>query len=155
MDPCTVDVKHDAEVYSYTAQNSETVHKRPVRGVQWDLERSGNNIKSENHSVRKSGLKLHWLQTYLQVDGDDEGRGCDHSEGLVIWRRLPVLSHSLQESAVRDEEDDEGREDSVKQTDEEVLVVEHWPQLTRKIKLREAQAQFIVHILHEEERDAV
>lgn len=74
---------------------------------------------------------------YLQVDGDDERWGCHHSEWLVIGRSLPVLSHGLQERAVRDEEDYEGGEDTVEQTDEEVPVVEQRSLLARKIQLRE------------------
>lgn len=87
---------------------------------------------------------------HLQVDGDDERWSGDHSKGLVIGRSLAVLSHGLQEGAVRDEEDHEGREDAVEQADEEVLVVEQRSLLPREIQLRETQTQFVVHILQEQ-----
>lgn len=78
-----------------------------------------------------------WPIGYLQVDGDDERGGGHHSEGLVIGRSLPVLSHRLPERTVRDEEDYEGGEDAVEQTDEEVPVVEQRSLLAGKIELRE------------------
>lgn len=88
----------------------------------------------------------------LQVDGEDERGGGDHGEGLVVGGRLPVLSHRLQKGSVRDEEDDERDEDAVEQTDEEVLVVEHRPLLAREVEFGEFQAQFVVHVLNETQK---
>lgn len=88
----------------------------------------------------------------LQVDGEDERGGGDHGEGLVVGGRLPVLSHRLQKGSVRDEEDDERDEDAVEQADEEVLVVEHRPLLAREVEFGEFQAQFVVHVLNETQK---
>lgn len=40
MDSCTVDIEHDPEVYGYTAEDGEAVHKGPVRRLQRYLERT-------------------------------------------------------------------------------------------------------------------
>lgn len=37
VDPSTMDVKHDAKVDGYAAQDSKAVHKSPVGGVQGNL----------------------------------------------------------------------------------------------------------------------
>lgn len=88
----------------------------------------------------------------LQVDGKYEGRGSDHSQGLVIRGGFSILAHGLKEGSIRDEEDDEGDKDAMEQTDEEVLEVEQRPLLTRQVELREFQAKFVIHILEEEEQ---
>lgn len=75
--------------------------------------------------------EFHFRIRYLQVDYHDEGGRSDHGEGLVIGWRLSVLTHGLQERSVRDEEDDEGREDAVEEADEEVPVIEQRPLLAR------------------------
>lgn len=95
----------------------------------------------------KTLAPFHFKLRYLQVDYHDKRGGSDHSEGLVIGRRLSVLTHRLQKRPVRDEEDDEGREDAVKEADEEVPVIKQRPFLTREIQLRKAQTQFVVHVL--------
>lgn len=85
----------------------------------------------------------------LQVDSKDEGRGGDHSQGLVIRGGFSVLPHGLKEGSIRDEEDDERDKDAVEQTDEEVLVVEQCPLLTGQVELWKFQAKFVIHILKE------
>lgn len=90
---------------------------------------------------------VHFGIGYLQVDDHDERGRRDHSEGLVIGWRLSVLTHRLQKSSVRDEEDEEGGEDAVKEADEEVPVIKQRPLLAREIQLRKAQTQFVVHVL--------
>lgn len=85
--------------------------------------------------------------TNLQVDSENERGGGDDSEGLVVGRRFSILSHGLQEGPVRDEEDDERDEDAVEQADEEVLVVEHPPLLTRQVEPWELEAEFVINIL--------
>lgn len=160
MYSCTLDVKHDAKVNGYTAQHGKAVHKGPVRGVQGDLVEDkkmtlGYEQPTTQHVLASSKLQSAKMFSafcfrirYLQVDYHDKGGRRDHSEGLVIRRRLSVLTHRLQERTIRDEEDDEGREDAVEEADEEVLVIKQRPLLTRKIQLWKAQTQFVVHILH-------
>lgn len=45
MDSSTVDVKHDAKVDGYAAQNCKTVDEGPVRCIQRDLTNGGGNDK--------------------------------------------------------------------------------------------------------------
>lgn len=89
--------------------------------------------------------------THLQVDGEDQRRGGDHGEGLVVGRSLAILPHGLQEGSVWDEEDYERDKDAVEQTDEEVLVVEQRPLLPGDVEFGKLQAEFVVHVLPREE----
>lgn len=92
------------------------------------------------------------LSANLQVDGKNERRGGDDGEGLVVRGGLSVLPHGLQEGSVGDEEDDERDEDTVKQADEEVLVVEQRSQLAGPIEFGEFQAQFVINVLQRRRR---
>lgn len=119
MDPSTVDVKHDAKVDCYAAQNCKAVNKGPVGCIQRDL----------------------------QVDSKNQRRSSDDCEGLVVRGGFSILPHRLQERSVRDEEDDERDEDAMEQADEEVFVVEQCPLLAGQVQLGEFQAQFVVNVL--------
>lgn len=101
----------------------------------------------------KHHRKPYFCATDLQVDSKYEGRGRDHSQGLVIRGGFSILAHCLKEGSIRDEEDDEGHKDAVEQTDEEVLEVEQRPLLARQVELWEFQAKFVIHILKEEEEE--
>lgn len=94
-----------------------------------------------------------FCSTDLQVDSKNKGRGSDDSQGLVIRGGLSVLPHGLKEGSIRDEEDDEGDEDAMEQTDEEVLVVEQCPLLPGQVQLWEFQAKFVIYILKENDGD--
>lgn len=60
MDPGALDVKRDAKVNCYAAQNGKAVDKGPVGGVQRDLSsETHQGSTSEHHRVHHSGLLLH------------------------------------------------------------------------------------------------
>lgn len=59
------------------------------------------------------------------------------------------MPHRLQECPIRNEEDNEGDEDAMEQADEEVLVVEQQPLLTRQIELGKFEAQSVIHVLRQ------
>lgn len=94
----------------------------------------------------------HNCVTNLQVDNEYERRGSNNSKGLVIGGGFSILPHGLQEGSIGDEEDDERDEDAVEQADEEILVIEKCPLLTRQVELREFQAEFVINILERKRR---
>lgn len=151
VDPGAVDVEQDPEVDGDGAQDREAVDEGPVGRLQGDLS-NGDTPGGTRHSAphhRENSRRRR--PTHLQVDGEDQGGGGDHGQGLVVGGGLPVLAHGLEEGPVRDEEDDEGHEDALEQADEEVLEVEQRPLLAWQVELGELQAQFVIHILEEEE----
>lgn len=91
--------------------------------------------------------------TNLQVDNKHERRGSNNSKGLVIRGGFSILPHGLQEGSIGYEEDDEWDEDAVEQADEEILVIEKCPLLTRQVEPREFQAEFVINILERKRKE--
>ena len=83
----------------------------------------------------------------LNADSEEQAGLRDHSEGLVIAQIFAVLPHAVRHGRVRDEEEDEGAEATVKCTLEEGHLAEVQVQLPRDVQLRVLETPGVVHIL--------
>lgn len=129
----------EREVSRQTAPGEEVVDRRPVMGVQKQLQGAGASAAPGVHAAL--------VPTHLYGDDHHQTRLHQNSEGLIVGDVLAVVPDRVLHGGPGDEEEDEGAVGAVHQTAQEGLLAEVHVQLAGSVELRILETPAVVHVL--------
>lgn len=118
------------------------VDRRPVVGVQEQLEDGGSGVSSGARSPQPGVTPTH-----LDGDHHHQTRLHHNGEGLVVGDVLAVVPDRVLHGGPGDEEEDEGAVGAVQETAQEGPLAEVHVQLAGPVKLRMLETPAVVHVL--------
>lgn len=145
--------EREREVSRQTAPGEEVVDRRPVVGVQKQLEGGGASTRASDEHVGRSSRAG---PTLTHLDGDDhhQTRLHQNSHGLIVGDVLAVIPDRVLHAGPGDEEEDEGAVGAVQQAAQEGCLAEVHVQLAWSVKLRILETPAVVHVLRDNQSNS-